>query len=463
MSLLMQALKQAEDAKRRANEPAVDGLEPHSGLDASSGTDPFAAATAGPGLTPPRPTPTDTGKPHEMELVFRPPADTDAGAAGRAEPGMSSADGNAPPLEPAGFWSSPHEAPAHNHGARQAEPALQLDPYPIGQTPKELAAAQEKAKAVFAAKQAPRNRRIWLMSGVGGTILLLVGGLGYLQVQTTFVGPKQVVARPPSPQTAERLQAEAAPGAMAARGASTGAASLPAPVAPALGDTAPAPAAAPLPREQKVQAPPARDQHAIHFRQGGASAPVDPSLQNAYLAFVAGDAQAARQQYQNVLKRDANNRDALLGMAIIALQRKDSGQATSFYLKLLELDPTDPDAIAGLSSLQQVDPVQNESHLKQILARHPQSGAVLFAMGNLYAQQSRWADAQQAYFRAFTNAPANPDYAMNLAVSLDRLGQGKLALEYYQRALALGQASPGNFSTGGVETRIRELQSGGGG
>jgi uncharacterized protein HemY len=56
-----------------------------------------------------------------------------------------------------------------------------------------------------------------------------------------------------------------------------------------------------------------------------------------------------------------------------------------------------------------------------------------FALGNLYAQQGRWNDAQQAYFRAYAGDGDNPDYPLfNLAVSLEQLRQPKLALQYYQ-------------------------------
>ena len=172
-----------------------------------------------------------------------------------------------------------------------------------------------------------------------------------------------------------------------------------------------------------------------------------------------GDLTAAQQQYQLVLQQEPNNRDALLGMAAISINRKQAAQAGSYYLKLVELDPSDPDAIAGITSLQGGDPYEIESRLKKVLIHNPQAGAILFALGNLYAQQSRWSDAQQAYFRAYGATPANPDYAFNLAISLDRLNQEKLALEFYQRALTLSQSKPGNFNKVAVQDRVKQLQS----
>ena len=60
-----------------------------------------------------------------------------------------------------------------------------------------------------------------------------------------------------------------------------------------------------------------------------------------------------------------------------------------------------------------------------------------YTLGNLYADQSLWAQAQQAYFQAHHLEPDNPDYAYNLAVGLEHLSQPGLAARFYRRALEL--------------------------
>jgi tetratricopeptide (TPR) repeat protein len=92
-----------------------------------------------------------------------------------------------------------------------------------------------------------------------------------------------------------------------------------------------------------------------------------------------------------------------------------------------------------------------------LLAQQPDATFLNFALGNQYAVQGRWEDAQSAYFRAFSADPEHPDYAYNLAVSLDHLRQPRLALEYYQRALALAGKRAVGFNSAQVEARIREL------
>jgi Flp pilus assembly protein TadD len=184
---------------------------------------------------------------------------------------------------------------------------------------------------------------------------------------------------------------------------------------------------------------------------------ISPALQSGYQAFTSGDLAAAAQFYSTALQQEPNNRDALLGSAAVAARRNDVQYAAASYLRLLELNPSDPDALAGLLSLRPGDTGQSELRLKNLLRKSPDSGPLLFALGNLYARQNRWSEAQQGFFRAYTASPDNPDYAFNLAVGLDRLNQPRLALTYYQRALALTQAGPAAFDQEAARQRVQQL------
>lgn len=218
----------------------------------------------------------------------------------------------------------------------------------------------------------------------------------------------------------------------------------------------PAPrAAAPAPKPIAAQ-----DDGQIKVLRSNNAPRIDPGLQGAYQAYAAGDIEAARSRYDSVLRQDGNNRDALLGMAAIALRERQPQQAAALYVRLLELDPNDGEAMAGLVGLRQASQGpdgQGEARLKAILQRLPENGPALFALGNLYASQQRWNEAQQQFFLAYSVTPGNPDYAFNLAIGLDRLNQGKLAVTYYQRALVLAQTTPGSFDAAAVANRLREL------
>ena len=58
---------------------------------------------------------------------------------------------------------------------------------------------------------------------------------------------------------------------------------------------------------------------------------------------------------------------------------------------------------------------------------------------------------------SFSAEPDNADFAYNLAVSLDHLRQPKLALDYYQRAIALAKARGARFDLAAAESRVAQL------
>jgi len=185
---------------------------------------------------------------------------------------------------------------------------------------------------------------------------------------------------------------------------------------------------------------------------------IDPLVQQGYDAFQRGDLPQARDRYQRLLQRDVNSRDALLGLAAIDLKSGDLGTAQARYLRLLELDPRDAYALAGMAALNgAVDPVQSESRLKTLIADQPEMPDLHFALGNQLAAQKRWPEAQAEYFKAFSMDPGNPDYAFNLAISLDQMHQAGPALDYYRRAVALAATRAAAFDQAQAARRVKEL------
>jgi tetratricopeptide (TPR) repeat protein len=183
---------------------------------------------------------------------------------------------------------------------------------------------------------------------------------------------------------------------------------------------------------------------------------LDPDLGAAYQALLAGRTAEARQKYEMVLQKDPTNIDAELGLATISAKNNDTADASRRYKRVLELSPKNTYAMAGNAALVN-DLPQTENQLRAQIAQQPQSAPLAAALGNSFAAQNRWNEAQQAYFDAVRMDPNNPDYVFNLAVSLDQINQSKLALENYQKALALSNVRPSQFSKTAITTRIAEL------
>lgn len=184
-----------------------------------------------------------------------------------------------------------------------------------------------------------------------------------------------------------------------------------------------------------------------------------PALTRAYAAFAAGDLAAASDDYAALLQAEPHNADALHGMAAIALRRGQLDDAADYYQRASAADPADAVALAGLAGLRgHTDPLAAESRLKSLIAAQPQQHLLHFALGNVFGTASRWPEAQQAFFHAYSADPGHPDYIFNLAVSLDQLRQSELAAQYYERAVAAARHRPAAFDPAQATARRQALR-----
>ena len=447
MSLLMQALKKAEHAKKQTDAP---GDEPNKEKAEQVA---LGFPTLDEALAVDEPiTPTAefvTRVPEQPELTLSlsgpEPVPTHPADALRIEPQLDST-----PAPATGDLS--FEVPAK---PAASNPQIVKSNTEQKKSPETTRQSQQLAQSVFAAKQPRQSNRIVIFGAVA-IVVLLVAGAGFyywqLTMQTQVINPISVAHTPLPPQPQ--------PAAITPDTAGT----ITKPITDkqsnmALSDPTPPDSADTDRPPQSEQAMIVETANKIRINKGAQTPAANSTLMQAYQLFQANELDASLAAYKSVLKKDSGNRDAMLGVAAIALKQKQPDQAAALYSKLLDLDPADPDAIAGLVSLRGGDPQQGESQLKKVLAQNPHSGPNLFELGNLYARQSRWSEAEDAYFRAFETSPANADYAYNLAISLDRLGQSKLALDYYQKAVTLFAAVSGNFDLNAARTRIDELNN----
>ena len=374
-----------------------------------------------------------------------------------------------------------------------------------------MAAQQSAARNVFAAKQPVSSTKssgsLWLFVGFGIFSAVLIAGYFWWQLRTPSqnsvrlaVPQPSVTQRAPSPEMPSPLSPQPVatpPSALPSTSTDTPASpettpsSLPSTSLPTASVASALPSSTAVVSSPDVQgavdvlpqpsAPTVQKARpaAVASRAEPASATASPSersapspvrlsrnlprtdspLTQAYARLQAGDLDEAQKGYELVLRKDAKNTDALLGMATVASRKGQPDMANAYYLRALESDPSNPTAQAGILNAQGQANIENsESRLKTALSSHPDSTALLFALGNLYARQGRWSEAQQVYFQAYTLEPDNPDFMFNLAVSLDHLRQNKLAAQYYEMALNAEKTRPVSFDRVRIRNRLQELQ-----
>ncbi len=473
MSLLLEALKKAEKAKDEAQRRASGG---------AAGA--AAGAPAQASVFDPEMTVLEEGR--QVRTRDQLP-DISAPLEILSDDLRPAASAKAAPLELA-LTDEPPMPRETKPSARRAGPRAEANA-------QNAAASAERATAqrVFEAKFREPNPRLPFFIAMGVLGLFAVGTVGYFWVQlrppSALVNanpprspdekPVDAATRPPAAATASAqsapvagaipglpstapapLPAAAAPAAAApATTVPVAAATVPAaPASAARTTVAPAKPAAARAAQRSAEAPAARpEDRAVSVNRGGPQ--IHAQVASGYAAYQAGDLQKARADYQQVLREESSNRDALLGLAAVEMRAQRYDQSDAHYQRVLQIDPRDPHAQAGLLALrsQQLDPVQVESRVKSMLAGNRDAQVLHFTLGNQYAQQGRWAEAQQAYFKAFAADPDSPDFAFNLAVSMDQLRQPKLALEYYRRALALSEKRSASFAPETARTRVQQL------
>ncbi|MCX7192727.1 MAG: hypothetical protein NTY60_03765 [Proteobacteria bacterium] len=181
-------------------------------------------------------------------------------------------------------------------------------------------------------------------------------------------------------------------------------------------------------------------------------------LKEGYLALSEGRLDQAERSYLAALSQHPHEKDALLGLAVIAQRKMQTDRAAELYRQVLREDLGNAAAAAGLVSLSmQADLVSAESQLRELIDLKPAAPEFHYALGNVLARQLRWGEAQQAFFRACNLAPDNALYAYNLAVSLDHLHQPAAALPYYQKAGKL--ANDSTLDMDKIGRRIQELKT----
>jgi tetratricopeptide (TPR) repeat protein len=433
MSLLLEALKKAEKAKEEAQRRARgESGEPEAELNLEAETA-APAPEARPVLTRNN-LPEITSQPLEILADEPPPAPT------------------APPPRPRAEAPKP-EAP-------KAQPAA--------------AAERASARKVFEAKFREPNPRLPFYITMGALGAFAVGTVIYFWMQlrpppplvnTNPVRPAGEMpvevaapAKPPAP-VAQTAPIPGLPSSAAAPAAAREPARTPAPPPAELRPKPPAARPAPPIETPRLAAPEPRPAPAQPQPAARPAPLVHAKVESGYAAYLAGDFATARADYEQALRDEPANRDAQFGLAALDVKAGRYEAAEGAYLRLLQANPRDAEAQAALIALRgaRLDPLVAESRVKSLLAADPSSHVLNFTLGNQLAQQGRWAEAQQEYFKAFAAEPDNADFAYNLAVSLDHLRQPRLALEYYRRAITLAKTRGASFDAAAAQARVTQL------
>ena len=373
----------------------------------------------------------------------------------------------------------PHAAPR----AVAAVPPPSLELQPIGGAQAKADAAAHAAQVVFQAKTAanapaePERKMGMVWATIGAIAVVAIAAGAYVWYSINALTPKAAAYTPrpaaapvpPPGSSAMPTSAAVAQSALLAQAppAPQPAVSQPIPPAPAAAAAPaaadPSPARAPtaassvealLRESAPAAAPPLRMD-----RTAEAPRRVPAAVSAGYEALRQGDVAEARRSYEAALAGDPANADARLGLATAEARLGNHPAAAHHYRRVLEGDPRNATALAGLAALADFTrPDVLESQLRAQVDAQPGSAALHFTLGTLFASQRRWHDAQAEFFEAHRIEPGAADILFNLAVSLDNLGQSRVAADFYARALAAARTQPSQFDPAAASRRLAEIR-----
>lgn len=343
---------------------------------------------------------------------------------------------------------------------KHGRPAARESASPATANRLELAPLQEPATAQAAARAAPATavppkpamprprRTLWW---IAGSVLALpvIAAIAYVWYSIAALTPpsastarlpavRPLALAPPALETPERPPPRIEPAASAA----------PKPAAKS-------PAASPPASAAEGAAP---ESPLLQMTRTAERPRIAPEIAAGYEALRKGNLDAARRSYAAAQSAEPANLDAVLGLATVEARHGERMAAAALYRHALEIDPRNATALAGLAALaDRSRPEALEAQLLRDLAQHPESAALQFTLGNLYASHARWSQAQAAYFEAHRLDPSSPEILHNLAVSLDRLGQPRAAAGFYRKALAAARGQASAIDAAAIERRLAEI------
>lgn len=183
--------------------------------------------------------------------------------------------------------------------------------------------------------------------------------------------------------------------------------------------------------------------------------PMLAKLQQAGAWYQQGQLARARDLYQDILKLQPTNCDALNMLGFIELQTNDPSGALWFFERAITVVPDNAMAFNGKGlALQQCKRWETAlASFNQALAIQPDYAPAHFSRGCLFIEFNRLDEALDAFDRAIA---MNPEFAhahYNRGVVLEALNRSNEALASYDRAIAINPDADAYFNRGNVLRR----------
>lgn len=163
-------------------------------------------------------------------------------------------------------------------------------------------------------------------------------------------------------------------------------------------------------------------------------------LDRAALNFRLGRDEHAIQDYSAVLGLDEQNTEALFLRAYLYKEKRDYRSARTDYENLLRIEPGNMQAMVGLAMTNEADrrPVEAMEQMDVIVQLFPREPLPHAIRGGMHQQRKQWEQALADLNQAIELDPTNPDYYVSRATLYLAINKRALALQDARKAQSLG-------------------------
>jgi len=159
-------------------------------------------------------------------------------------------------------------------------------------------------------------------------------------------------------------------------------------------------------------------------------------LQTGYAYLDAGNPDAAREQFESILRHDPNHIAALVGLAE-ALVERDAKAAADTLDRAQELAPEDAEVyrIRAVLLLTRGKDREALKYAERAVELERFSPNAYFTLGHVHLNKSRWSEAEAAFRRALDLAPGSPNILAALSQTLNLAGRRQEAADLAEEAI----------------------------
>lgn len=154
---------------------------------------------------------------------------------------------------------------------------------------------------------------------------------------------------------------------------------------------------------------------------------------------------SAMEMFEQLYKRSKRDPRILMGLAVAQQESGFTESAIRTYEELLMIQPRNVEAKVNMLGLMQDRyPAVALRKLKDLWEENPRNAGVAAQIGLASASQGQNEDAIRFLGIAASLEPGNAGHMYNMAVIADRMGAGKQAIEFYEKALEVDASNGGS-------------------